>query len=220
MADGFNFVAFTPGPGLAEQITTYVEQQIINGSFKSGDRVQESRIVRDLGVSRGSVREAFRLLERKRLLCIVPRRGAVVAKLSPARVSDLNTLVLLMVSAVVRDVVPDWSEKHGERFQKALIDSKSQFGVVNPLCAFRSLCEIHANAAYPEFLADLTPTLDRLFAKLVRTDRVRVEALEHMVLSDLTKALAERSVETCQRVIHLLCRGLERKYLETLERTG
>jgi len=220
MADGFHFVAFTPEPGLAEQITAYVEQQIIHGSLKSGDRVQESRIVSELGVSRGSVREAFRLLQRKRLLCIVPRRGAVVATLSPSRVADLNALVFLMVNAVALEVAPTWSDRDAEQLEKALIDSKARFGVVNPLCAFRSLCEAHPNTAYSEFFADLSPTLDRLFAKLARTDRVRVEALEQMVLADLQKALAARSVETTQRVLQLLCRGLERKYLETLERTG
>lgn len=220
MADGFHFVAFTPGPGLAEQITTYVERQIINGSLKSGDRVQESRIVRELGVSRGSVREAFRLLERKRLLCIVPRRGAIVANLSPSRVADLNALVVLIMTSVVEELAALWTTKHAEGFEKALIDSKARYGVINPLCAFRSLCGVHSNTAFGDFFSDLSPTLDRLFAKLARTDRVRLEDLEQMVLVDLSQALISRSAEISQRVVHGLCRGLERKYLETLERTG
>lgn len=220
MADGLSYVAFAAGPGLAEQITAHVERQIVQGALKSDERIQESRICKELGVSRGSVREAFRLLERKRLIRLVPRRGALVSKLCPSRVSDVSALVQLLITPVAGDMALGWNAAKAERLDHALLDSKTCYGAVSPISAFQLLCRLHPNAAFAETLDDLAPTFHRLFAKLVRLDPRRVSGLEDSVLHELKPALESRSSEVSQRVALSLCRQLERKYLETLERTG
>ncbi len=220
MADGLSYVAFSPGPGLAEQISAHVERQIIQGTLKSDERVQESRVCKELGVSRGSVREAFRLLERRRLLCLVPRRGALVTQLCPARVSDVSALVQILVSPVVSDLVPNWNAAKSERLHRALNESKARFGAMSPMSAFLLLCQLHANKAFFETLTDLAPTFDRLFAKLIRLEASRAKSLEESVIQELIPALESQSAEVSQRVAISLCRQLERKYLETLRRTG
>ena len=94
MADGLSYVPFKPGPGLVEHIALHIEHQIVAGILRSGDRIQETRIVDQLNVSRGSVRESFRVLERRRLIDVIPRRGAIVTSLkSKSRTgSDFSTL--------------------------------------------------------------------------------------------------------------------------------
>ena len=62
MADGLSYVPLKPGPGLVEHIALQLEHQIVSGLLRSGDRVQETRVVGQLDVSRGSVRESFRVL--------------------------------------------------------------------------------------------------------------------------------------------------------------
>ena len=89
MADGLSYVSLEPALGLVEYIALQVEHQIVAGVLRSGDRIQESRIVSQLDVSRGSVRESFRVLERRRLIDVIPRKGAIVTSLSPTRVRDL-----------------------------------------------------------------------------------------------------------------------------------
>ena len=73
MVDGLTYIPFQPGPGLVESIASHIEHQIVAGILRSGDRIQESRIVGQLAVSRGSVRESFRLLESRRLIDVIPR---------------------------------------------------------------------------------------------------------------------------------------------------
>lgn len=220
MADGLNFVPFSPGPGLAEQITAHVERQIVQGILKSEQRVQESKIVAELGVSRGMVREAFRILERRRLLCLVPRRGAVVAALSPSRVADLAAILHLLIEAGLTEVVPAWSSQTQQTLDQSLIASKERFGAISPVCVFRTVCRLHSNRALAECYDDFSPTFDRLFAKLIRIDPAKTKSLVTRLEQELLPAFANRALEDSLKISRLLTRDLERKYLETLERTG
>ena len=71
-------MVFTPTVSITEQIADHLAGQIIHGVLASGDRIQELKVANELGVSRGSVREALLILERRQLIEIVPRRGAMV----------------------------------------------------------------------------------------------------------------------------------------------
>ena len=52
-------MSFAAPESLAEQIAKHLAQRIIAGELQSGERIQEARVVNELDVSRGSVREAL-----------------------------------------------------------------------------------------------------------------------------------------------------------------
>ena len=69
---------FEPAMTLTEQIAEHLGGEIITGRLKPMARIQELKVAGELGVSRGSVREALLILESRHLVEIIPRRGAVV----------------------------------------------------------------------------------------------------------------------------------------------
>jgi DNA-binding GntR family transcriptional regulator len=71
------------------QITDALEAEILDGSLKPGERLREAKLAEAFSVSRNSVREALRVLERKGLVRHVPHRGAEVIKLTDEDVDDL-----------------------------------------------------------------------------------------------------------------------------------
>jgi DNA-binding GntR family transcriptional regulator len=71
------------------QITDALEGEILAGSLKPGERLREAKLAEAFSVSRNSVREALRVLERKGLVRHVPHRGAEVIKLTDEDVDDL-----------------------------------------------------------------------------------------------------------------------------------
>jgi DNA-binding GntR family transcriptional regulator len=71
------------------QITDALEEEILDGSLKPGERLREAALAEAFSVSRNSVREALRVLERKGLVRHIPHRGAEVIKLTEADVDDL-----------------------------------------------------------------------------------------------------------------------------------
>ena len=74
-------MVFKPTLNITEQIADHLAALIIQDELAGGTRIQELKIANELGVSRGSVREALLILERRHLIEIVPRKGAVVNQL-------------------------------------------------------------------------------------------------------------------------------------------
>jgi DNA-binding GntR family transcriptional regulator len=220
MADGLNYVPFKPALGLVERIALHIEHQIVAGVLRSGDRIHESGIVTQLDVSRGSVRESFRVLERRRLIDVIPRKGAIVTSLSPSRVRDLTSVLPPFLTKVVADLIPNWSDQSSHAIHRAMQISEGKFGCVNPLSVLELLCQLHPNPVYLELIDDLIPTFDRVFSKLVRSNLAGVESLDQLLKLKLIPALEAGEREQVFDHVTELCRMLERKYLETLERTG
>ena len=62
---------------------------IVSGVIRPGDRLLEEEISNRLNVSRTPVRQALRVLERERLVEIIPYRGAVASTLSYGEAKEL-----------------------------------------------------------------------------------------------------------------------------------
>ncbi len=85
-------MGFKPTLSLTEQIADHLGSEIIHGRLAPSERIQELTVARNLGVSRGSVREALLILEGRNLIQIIPRRGAVVSDLSVDQIENLSRL--------------------------------------------------------------------------------------------------------------------------------
>src|ERR1700712_4281578 len=72
-----------------ERIAAELKGRILDGRLAPGQRLISRDMVEQLGISRGSLREAFRRLEADGLVDVVPNRGAVVRSLSAAEVANV-----------------------------------------------------------------------------------------------------------------------------------
>ena len=104
-------MTFKAPDSLAEQIAHYLAERIIRGELKERERIQEQKVTQSLNVSRGSVREALLILERRHLIVILPRRGAQVTELSPHNVKSLYALVMELYILLARAVADGWREE-------------------------------------------------------------------------------------------------------------
>jgi DNA-binding GntR family transcriptional regulator len=111
---------FRPAASLTEQIADHIADAIIRGHMAPHERIRELRVARSLGVSRGSVREALLLLERRHLIEIVPRRGAVVADLTRRQLDDLYEVLEALMTLVGRRLAELWDEDDRPAFARAL----------------------------------------------------------------------------------------------------
>jgi DNA-binding GntR family transcriptional regulator len=74
---------------LGQDIARRIEAMILDGTLSPGERLTEVSLARDLGVSRGPVREAARALEKTGLVTVIMNRGAFVRSLSLAEAMDI-----------------------------------------------------------------------------------------------------------------------------------
>jgi DNA-binding GntR family transcriptional regulator len=101
-------MTFKAPDSLAEQIAHHLAERIIRGELKARERIQEQKVTQALNVSRGSVREALLILERRHLIVIPPRRGAQVAELTAHNVKSLYALVMELYILLGTAVADSW----------------------------------------------------------------------------------------------------------------
>ncbi|WP_225821860.1 GntR family transcriptional regulator [Streptomyces naphthomycinicus] len=86
----------------AERVSDILRSRIAEGYFPPGTRLSEDGIGGALGVSRNTLREAFRLLTHERLLIHELNRGVFVRVLTVEDVEDIYRTRCLVECAVVR----------------------------------------------------------------------------------------------------------------------
>src|SRR5690606_18662364 len=86
----------------AERVADILRSRIAEGYFPPGTRLSEDSIGGALGISRNTLREAFRLLTHERLLVHELNRGVFVRVLTVEDVEDIYRTRRLVESAVVR----------------------------------------------------------------------------------------------------------------------
>ena len=75
--------------GITESIFQHLRVRVITGDLKPGQRLNETQMASDFGISRGPLRDALRLLENERLVVSYPRKGTYVTKLTTKDFKDV-----------------------------------------------------------------------------------------------------------------------------------
>jgi len=87
---------------LVDNVFRSLEEAILSGRMRPGERVIETWISEHLAVSRTTVREALLMLERQGYVVSEPRRGTFVTRLSREEALDLSYNRALLESFAVR----------------------------------------------------------------------------------------------------------------------
>jgi len=110
-----------------DYVLEHLRSGIMQGRYAPGQRLIEADLTREIRVSRGPLREAFRRLSDEGLLEIVPHRGALVRRLTLREMKELfqirvglETLAAQLATEAIRDpqirarfqreIEPIWNE--------------------------------------------------------------------------------------------------------------
>ncbi|GAA2829304.1 GntR family transcriptional regulator [Kitasatospora paracochleata] len=92
---------------VAEWTVGELRALIADGEYPPGTRLSEEEVGKQIGVSRNTLREAFRLLAHERLLVQMHNKGVFVRTLDEADVEDLFRVRRMVELAAVRDLPAD-----------------------------------------------------------------------------------------------------------------
>ncbi len=87
----------------SNQVCKYIQDKIISGELKSGERLIETKVARELGVSQSPVREALRELEVMGLVEIKPYSGCFVLPVDEKRLHQIYTLRSILECFAARE---------------------------------------------------------------------------------------------------------------------
>jgi GntR family transcriptional regulator, gluconate operon transcriptional repressor len=108
------------GQTLGMQAADAIRRLIATGQLAGGERLIEARIAEQLGISRGSVRDALWLLRGQGLVRDEPRRGSFVAELTAQDVRDIYDLRIAVELAAVRMLVQRPQAESFARLEQAI----------------------------------------------------------------------------------------------------
>ncbi|MGH8434935.1 MAG: GntR family transcriptional regulator [Pseudomonas sp.] len=164
-------MTFKAPDSLAEQIAHHLAERIIRGELKERERIQELKVTQSLNVSRGSVREALLILERRHLITILPRRGAQVTELTPHNVQSLYALVMELYILLGYAVAERWRVQEDLApllvIQQRLVDSAQRQDidtfVEGSFDVMRAAFPFANNPYLQETLENLLPAISRTY---------------------------------------------------------
>jgi DNA-binding GntR family transcriptional regulator len=158
---------------LPDQVAQYLSEKILSGEIQPGERVLEKNLADELGISRGPIREAFRILERSMLLDLAPRHGATVTEVSPSFAAWLHDILAQLLKLSVREAARLRTDEHVTRLQHVLQRIEETAQRDDPIAGFEGIlqflgvCQQAAmNPLLRRLLQDLEPGIRRTLSSL------------------------------------------------------
>lgn len=201
-------MTFKAPDSLAEQIAHHLAERIICGELKARERIQEQKVTQALNVSRGSVREALLILERRHLVVIPPRRGAQVAELTPHKVKSLYALVIELYVLLARAVIERWQSQEElapflaiqQQLQDSLQREDINAFVQGSFDIMRAAFPFADNPYLQETLENLLPAISRTYH--LALERRKSEMGQFInTFASLLQAIVGRDAEQARQVL-------------------
>lgn len=109
-----------PAQGLALNIADQLKQMIYTGDIQPGERLNEVALAQRMGVSRGPIREAIRILAGSGLVTAVVNKGVFVRKISVRDMLEVYELRALLFGFAAQRAIHYITEEHRARLEALL----------------------------------------------------------------------------------------------------
>jgi DNA-binding GntR family transcriptional regulator len=187
-----NLVPLIAPRKLAEDAATILREQILTGGFRRGTHLVEAKLAVRLGVSRGTIREAFKTLVAEGLIDEEPRRGAFVVTLGASDVREIYEVRAAVEGCAARLLVQRADPSALQELATAVgeIRAAAESGDVAAvrradLQFHERLCALSGNGRLHEIFVRYVPAIQTLlhFDRLPYTS-LDTSADEHQALLD------------------------------------
>lgn len=151
---------------LAEDAADRIREGILQGTFRQGEHLVEARIAQQLNVSRGPVREAFKLLRAEGLVEEEPRRGTFVVRLSADDVREIYDVRAGIEARAARRVAEVRDERalselreRIDQLERAVRAGDMQAAAASDLAFHEAVCRASGNQRLLEAFKRSVPQL-------------------------------------------------------------
>jgi DNA-binding GntR family transcriptional regulator len=204
---------------LREQVIDHLREEILSSRLAPGTELGETALARSLGISRGPLREALGQLTAEGLVTIVPRRGAVVTRLTRREFIDAYQVREALESLALKLAVPRLSAEKKAQLHRMCDEMEAHAHAGSTTLFFEINREFHrllVHASGNERLVavhgQLIAQMGRLMSKSAQLrGGLEKSAAEHRAIlaaidagdSALAARLLEDHIEVPQRVLAL-----------------
>ena len=199
---------------LADRLREAIEEEITTGKFLPGSRLDEVELAKRFEVSRTPIREALNLLLGEGLIEMRPRRGAVVARVSPQRLIEMFEVMAELEAMCAQLAARRMSDSEFAEVQAAHAACQGAVAAQDPDAYFYANERFHYAiyaASHNTFLAEQAAALQRKlrpFRRLQLRVRNRIQRSyeEHQAIVDAMRdGDGERAVRSVRS--HVIVQG-------------
>ena len=220
MSDALDSTGTTKSASAVGRVVEALFSGLMSRRFAPGQRLVEADLTAELGVSRGTLREAFRRLAADGLIEIVPNRGAIVRRLSSrdvlelfeirrqleglsARLAARRAAQAQVREAFERAIAPIWSDTPRRLIQSYMDENSSFHEAVYDASGNRQLAQVSRQLQLPAIMSQI----DNLLTPAALEESVA----EHR---EIARAILDGDEDRAELTMH---KHLERAALLTSE---
>jgi len=196
---------------IAQEVAADIKSAIVNGMIKPGEKINETQIARDMGISRSPVREALQMLKKEGVVVSIPYKGTFVNLLGKKDIEDIYIIRGLLEAYAIEKVIENKNEKILKCLRKNVEDIEKDVEkkhlkelVGNDIEFHRNICNFSGNKK----LIDIWEGFQMQIEVLINLEsgfyeRFQLLAVEHRELLSL---IIEGKVKQAQEKIkaHIL----------------
>jgi DNA-binding GntR family transcriptional regulator len=138
---------------LRTQVHAILRNELLSGRFAPGERVNEVQVAAEIGISRGTLREAMRNLEQEGLFVSIPHRGTFVRRFTVQEADELQEVRAALETTAAIRVAQHWNPPVREHLQDRLDLLRSAYDAPLPfpervkadLAFHEAVCESSGN---------------------------------------------------------------------------
>lgn len=193
---------------IKEQVYNILKEQILDGTFRSGQWLQEAKLANDLGVSRSPVREALQQLLGDGLVVNIPNKGVFVKEITEQDMQNIFEVRICFETVGIRRSVDNLTDEIREQ----LLEIKQK--LIQYYEARDKQNYIREDARLHQLIIQLTGN------KLIQDVSVRIYTMEHLSRT-ISLYSPERFIESLEEhfgVIDGILQGDVEKARECIER--
>ncbi|MEZ8143364.1 GntR family transcriptional regulator [Enterovibrio norvegicus FF-33] len=193
----------------SEGMTEWLIEAIVSGKFASGSKISEPELSRELGVSRGPLREAMMRLEAMGLVERIPHVGARVVAISAAQLSDIYAVREALEGMAIRQACTHITARELDALKHLLhrhqqhiddVDGATYFHQQGDFDFHYRIIQASRNNKLISLLCDELYHLVRMY----RTQSTRTQSRPERALNEhvqILNALEERDAELAEMLM-------------------
>lgn len=123
MSDRVTKQTILANKNISEDIVELIKQQILDGELNPGDRIVETKMAKELGISQTPVREAIRQLSGEGIIKIVTNKGPIVREFQMRDVFEIYSLRAVLEGLAIRLATHNATDddiRHLQQFYEAM----------------------------------------------------------------------------------------------------
>jgi DNA-binding GntR family transcriptional regulator len=147
---------------LVDSLEQTLTDAIIEGVFQPGDKLVEADLQAQFGISRSPIRETFRVLEKKGLVEMIPRRGTFVKSISRRDIEEHFPVRSVLEGLAAREALKRISGEEISEMQRCLGRMKKAAAARDGMDYFKQhfhFHEIYIHASGNQMLIDMLKNL-------------------------------------------------------------